>query len=120
MKFDQPVILVIIAIVVVVGVVAVILQKKKKLSRGTDFRAFFIIGITWIPLGIATDNIAFSALGVFFMIVGAANRKKWGQIQRWSDLTPEQKKTKLTLLLVFLLMLVVGMVILILIKKKVL
>lgn len=42
-----------------------------------DYRTYFIVGISFIPIGIATDNMAFTALGIIFMIIGLTNRNKW-------------------------------------------
>jgi hypothetical protein len=76
------------AIAVIVGVfVLYVMQKKKK--EGTykepDYRAFFIMGICFLPMGIiftTTINIGFmgfTALGLIYMSIGLANRDKWGK-----------------------------------------
>jgi hypothetical protein len=62
-----------------------------------NYRALFILGITWIPIGIGTENPGLWATGIVFMIVGAANKKKWGQETKWADLSPETKRVKILL-----------------------
>jgi hypothetical protein len=45
--------------------------------RRDEYRTYFIIGISFLPIGLATDNMAFTALGIIFMILGLTNRDKW-------------------------------------------
>lgn len=93
---QSPVILIIIGAIVLLLLVGLYIYSKKAGKRTTpNFRVFFILGITWLPLGIATDNPAFYVLGIVFMIIGLANKDKWGQETKWSDLSPETKRLKL-------------------------
>ena len=73
-------------IAAIVGVfVLFVMQKKKK--EGTykepDYRAFFVMGICFIPMGIIFTTsispafISFLVLGLLYMIIGLANRDKW-------------------------------------------
>ena len=62
-----------------------VMQKKKK--EGTykepDYRAFFVMGICFIPMGIIFTTsispafISFLVLGLLYMTIGLANRDKW-------------------------------------------
>ena len=36
-----------------------------------------LIGLTWIPIGLAADITTFWILGTGFMLAGLANRDKW-------------------------------------------
>lgn len=47
-----------------------------KSKREADYRALFILGLAFVPIGIATDNTAFIAVGGLFMIIFAANQIK--------------------------------------------
>jgi membrane-bound ClpP family serine protease len=47
-----------------------------KPKREVNYRALFILGLAFIPIGIATDNTAFIAVGGLFMIIFAANQVK--------------------------------------------
>ena len=66
-------------------IVLVALKNKKKKQLGEpDYRAFFILGITFFPVGIslaaALDNpgfIGMSAMGFIFLVIALANRDKW-------------------------------------------
>jgi hypothetical protein len=73
-------------IAVIVGVfVLFVMQKKKK--KGTykepDYRAFFILGICFLPMGIIFTSsinpgfIGFIGLGIVYMAIGLANKDKW-------------------------------------------
>ena len=74
------------AIAAIVGVfVLFVMQKKKK--EGTykepDYRAFFVMGICFLPMGIiftTAINIGFmgiTVLGLIYMAIGLVNRDKW-------------------------------------------
>lgn len=47
-----------------------------KQKRDANYRALFILGLAFIPIGIATDSTVFIAIGGLFMIVFAANQIK--------------------------------------------
>jgi len=92
--------LIIIALVVGIALVLVLFMVKnassnKEEKRVPNYRALFIMGITWLPIGIATDNPGLWGMGVVFMIIGASNKNKWGQETKWCDLSPRAKKIKL-------------------------
>jgi uncharacterized membrane protein len=82
-----------ILLTIILGVIAVIaglfvlyIMKKKKIEgtyREPDYRAFFIMGICFLPMGIIFTTtispafISFLALGVIYMAISLANRDKW-------------------------------------------
>lgn len=101
---------VIIGIIVVILLLAIIYLKNKH-KQPTNYKAFFIIGITWIPLGISTENYTFSIIGIIFMIVGAMNKDKWKENSiSWKSLSPAQKKIKLFIAAFLLLLLLAGII----------
>ena len=77
----------ILLITIFVLVITVILMKKKRINEGkkeVDYRAFFIMGISFLPLGLiltfAVGNpgfIGFIGLGVCYIAIGLANKDKW-------------------------------------------
>ena len=77
---------VILIIALIVGIIFTIFVLKKK-KEGTykepDYRAFLIMGICFLPMGIiftTTVNpgfIGFIGLGIVYMAIGLANRDKW-------------------------------------------
>jgi uncharacterized membrane protein len=84
--------LAIFAIVIVVGVIAKLLLRKtqeKGKAENTDYQAFFILGISFFPLGfifmmlaLTSDfpiaiGIPFLAMGIIYLTIGLSNRNKW-------------------------------------------
>jgi hypothetical protein len=76
----------IIAILVVVGILLtlIVLKKKEEGKYGdADYRAFFIMGICFLPMGIifmttvSPAFIGFTGMGLCYMAIGLANRDKW-------------------------------------------
>jgi len=72
----RPLILIAIAVVIVLlGLFA--WRAKGSGSHKPNYRALFVVGISWIPIGLASENNAFWIFGIVFMITGWANRDKW-------------------------------------------
>lgn len=73
-------------ITLVVGLLVLYMLQKKKSEgnyREPDYRAFFIMGICFLPMGLIFTStispafISFLAIGVIYMAIGLANRDKW-------------------------------------------
>jgi len=107
---------------VVAGLAIVLVAVGKRRQEGIppDYRTFFIMGITWLPLGIAlsvtTDNPGFYGLGVMglvFLIVSLANRDKWQDQPALSELPAGERRTRFLLVLAGLVgLLVLGVLVL--------
>ena len=94
---DNPIIIILI-VVIALGFLFFMVRSasgNKEKKRVPNYRALFILGVTWLPIGIATDNPGLWGMGAVFMIVGAANKDKWGKESKWADLSPEAKRIKL-------------------------
>ena len=71
----------------IVGVFVLFIMKKNKIEgtyKEPDYRAFFIMGISFLPLGIVLSFIignpgfiGFTGLGAFYIVFGLANKDKW-------------------------------------------
>ncbi len=104
-----PWILIAVAVlIVVIGIIAVVIAAKKKEKHEPDYYTFFILGICWLPLGVALDNYAFTVMGAVFMIIGLANKNKWKK-GIWSDLSPGEKKFKTTLMIILGILVLLGL-----------
>ena len=102
----------ILATVIALGVLAVFMFKKGKFKTDEiDYRTHFIIGIVWIPLGIALDMTAFWALGLVFMAVGLVNYKKWGKPVK---MTKKQQKIRTWIIIGLVIAVVLTAVIMLL------
>ena len=78
---------------------AVAFYRQKDLpKRDPGYRAFFILGVSFLPIGIATDNPGFWGMGAVFLILGLASRDKWKDKPKWSELEPERRRIKFILI----------------------
>ena len=101
---------IVIGLIVLAAVFAILYSRKYK-ERRTDYKTLFIIGIAWIPIGIATENYAFLAIGIVFMVLGLKNKSKWKETYiEWSDLTPAGKKVRIGLIAAAVIVLLAGLV----------
>lgn len=104
---EMWIVLAMIVALVVVGVA--IFTLRKEMEQKPDYRVFFILGVTWLPLGIATDNTAFLALGAVFMVIGLANRDKWKEQPKLSEMPEEQRRVKIALIVGLAVLLLVAL-----------
>ncbi len=73
-----------VLMVVLLAVMLLYFRKNPGKRKETDYYTFFVIGISWVPLGIVfwlTLNMPFGmvlfAIGLCWMAIGLANRDKW-------------------------------------------
>ena len=99
---------ILVVLVVLLGVVFIMRRQKGEMPE-TDYRVFFILGIAWLPLGIATDNPAFWGMGAVFLIVGLANRDKWQDETKLSNLTLSKNRTLLLVLIGLAVLLLISL-----------
>lgn len=88
------ILLLLIGIMIALLMVLVLRKRKREQKAGeTDYRAFFIMGVAFLPTGLAMMIVYFSAeipfeiglplfaLGLICLIIGLANRDKWNKTQ---------------------------------------
>jgi uncharacterized membrane protein len=93
-SLSVTILLLLIGIVVTLLMVLVLRKRKRERKTGeTDYRAFFIMGVAFLPTGLAMMIVYFFAeipfeiglplftLGLIYLIVGLANRDKWNKTQ---------------------------------------
>ncbi len=102
-------------IVVILGFIllalVIFLFKKKYIKDDRpNYRVLFIVGITWLPLGIVLKNPGFLVGGLILTIIGLIKRDQWRDEKKWSELSPAEKKFKLALIVLLALMVVAGVV----------
>ncbi|MBT3338031.1 MAG: hypothetical protein HN855_08585 [Anaerolineae bacterium] len=103
-------------LIVALGILFIYKRKDPEYKHEPDYRVFFILGITWLPLGIATDNPAFWGMGAVFMIAGLANRDKWKEQPKFSEMDPAKRKLKLSIIIGLTVLLVAGILVFLLAK----
>jgi flagellar basal body-associated protein FliL len=74
-------------IAVIIGIIVFFtfrINQKEGVKREVDYRAFFIIGISFLPLGIVLTFvvgnpgfIGFMGLGIAYIAIGLTNKDKW-------------------------------------------
>lgn len=85
-------------------IVYLILLKQGKIKqREPDYYTFFIMGIIWLPAGIAADIPGLWMLGLVFLIIGAANKDKWKKQPKFSELPKAQRNLKISALILGIL-----------------
>ena len=91
------------------AVAALMFKKKNKIPP--DYYTFFIMGITWVPLGFALDNPAFTVMGIVFMAVGLLNKDKWKKNHRpWNKMSKEERNFKMVVIALLGLLVLFGLV----------
>lgn len=108
------ILILIAAIALALGIWTLIYSRKRKYEP--DYYTFFIIGLVWLPLGIATGNSTFWILGIVFFVVGLANKGKWKKKKSWNRLSKKEKRLIFLSISIGLLLLILGMVFFSLIK----
>ncbi|MCD4666489.1 hypothetical protein K8R47_01615 [archaeon] len=109
------------ALIILFAIVFLILVKKRKKPIPTDYYNFFIIGLIWFPFGVIFDNIAFSVMGLVFMIIGLVNKDKWKKNRRmWKDLDKTERNIKMWLIIFLGILVLLGLVMLFLVNKGIL
>ena len=67
------------------------------------------MGMVWLPIGISTENYALFIMGLVFIALGLANKKKWKKNRRtWSQLTKKEKKFMMIIIGALVLLLIIG------------
>ena len=112
---EWSVLTILIAILVILLLAAAIIMRHRY-NRKPNYMAFFIIGLTWIPLGIATGNHVFPIAGLVLMIVGLSKRKQWRNESDLKDLPPAMKRFKIIIIGVITLILL-ALIAMILLQK---
>ena len=91
---------------VLFAMIVIFRNGEKKIEP--DYRIFFILGISFLPIGIATDNPGLWGMGAVFLLTGLANRSKWKEEPTWFELDPGKRKAKLLIVLGLTILLVLG------------
>ena len=119
---DIPWILIAIGLLIIlIGVGFVIILKSSKKKRPTDYYNFFIMGLTWFPLGIVfmttiEDNSVgsfFFILGLVYMAIGLSHKKEWKknhEANKWENLSKQEQKIKMWIIIILGLSVLAGIV----------
>lgn len=95
MDIAEIIVLVAILAVALTAALVINVPKDKTRKHVPNYKALFIIGFSWIPVGIATHNPAFWGIGAVFLLTGLAHKDKWKQETKWSDLPRRTRALKI-------------------------
>ena len=104
---------IIFIVVLVLAIIALILLRSSQTSgqkRIPNYKVLFVIGISWVPIGIATGNPTFWGMGLVFFIIGLVKKDQWGKETKWADLPQTTKRIKLALISGMSLLLLLGLI----------
>ena len=91
---------------IIIGLLIVLFLQFKRKKYKPNYRLFFILGTTWVPLGvifyITTRNFGFFVMGLIFLVIGLVNKDKW---EEPDPVTIQQKKILIGVLVIGLLVL---------------
>ena len=109
-------ILAILILILLLFVVFIFFKKKKK--HKPDYYTFFIMGIIWSVFGIISkENSLFLIMGLAFMVIGLVHKKDWKKNHRtWKQLSKEERKWKMWLIIGLAIFVILGIVVLLLSK----
>ncbi len=100
----------VVAIGILVAIFAAFLRAREEINP--NYQALFTMGIIWVGAGIAigasTGNHALWLMGLLWMGIGLANREKWDQEPKWSELSQEARRFKVVLVAGLTLLMIVG------------
>lgn len=121
MEAAIPWILIGVAVLLVILAIVFVFMLKKKKTSPPDYYAFFMIGITWVPLGIIFKFYFLIVPGIIFLIVGLVNVKKWKQNRKtWDKLDSKEKKLKIIILVVLGILVLAGFIFFFMAEKGIL
>lgn len=110
MELTTQIIIAIAAIAIFFIVYLTVRKTNKDQIKQINYRGLFAVGISFIPIGIATENFAFLALALVFLSIALANRKKWKKEKKWSELTTKEKQVRIVILSLTSILLIAGIV----------
>lgn len=68
-------------------IAAMIVHRRTKFPP--NYRIVFLVGIAWLPMGIATENRFFIVMDRVLEILGLPNKKKWCIQPSWNESPPD-------------------------------
>ncbi len=103
-------------LLIVLSIVFLVLHRKE--HREPDYRAFFILGLVWILIGIvefftSRDFSMFMIMGLVFLVLSLSRRDRWGQPRRL--LNDREIRIQKIVMIVIAILVVLGLLLFLLI-----
>lgn len=100
--------IILIAIFVLIALVIFLFKKKYIKDEKPNYKVLFIIGTTWLPLGVALKNPGFIIGGLILIIIGMKNKDQWRDEKKWSEMSEQEKRVKVAIIVLLGLMVIAG------------
>lgn len=101
-----------ITLLILIGLLVFFMARKSGKKQPVDYYTFFIMGIIWVPCGVAIGNWGLVGMGIVFMIMGLVHKDEWKKNHKgWKDFDSKEKKLKILILLVLGLVFLLGLVV---------
>jgi branched-subunit amino acid ABC-type transport system permease component len=99
------------ALIIVLAIVFLVMRRKE--HREPDYRAFFILGVLWIVIGLveyftSRDVSIFFLMGLVFLTIGLSHKNRWGKPRQL--LNEKQKKMQKIIMIFVTVLVVLGLV----------
>ena len=103
-------------LIIVLAIVFLVLRRKE--HRESDYRAFFILGLVWMVIGIveyftSREFSIFLILGLVFLALGLSHKDRWGQPRRL--LNEREIRIQKIIMIIIALLVVIGLLIFLLV-----
>jgi len=73
------------------AIYAYFIYTKKIPNAEPDYRTIFIMGMIFLPMAFSSDTVIFPVISFGFIAIGLANRKKWKNEPKWSEMSPARR-----------------------------
>lgn len=98
-------------LIVVLAIVFLVMRRKE--HREPDYRAFFILGVLWLVIGLVEYFTSrgvsiFFLMGLVFLTIGLSHKNRWGKPRQL--LNERQKKMQKIIMIVVTVLVVLGLV----------
>jgi len=104
----MPVIAIVAGLILLLLVIYVWVAHRRGEEMKLNYKTLFIMGVIWIPCGIAIGAPYLWGMGIGFTLIGLLKKKEWRDNRKWSELSPAERKTKSILIGGATLLLVIG------------
>lgn len=99
-----------VAVTIALLLVSVFVLKSSDGKRKIDYRTLFILGVVWIPIGLAIGNHIVWIIGLALLTIGLMKKDKWEKQKPLSELDTSERKLRVALLIGLSLFLIAGVI----------
>ena len=113
----EAIVWIILGIIFALLLVFIIVIRRKGNAQ-VDYRALFMLGAVFIPVGIATKNFFMWIFGLGLIVISLANYKRWKEQKTWKQLNKKQKKQRMWIMISLGIVVLVGLILFLIINFR--